>query len=152
MLERVVGGREAGVAVGAEQRQRPHRRLDVAAQPIVDDDPVEAVGVEPRDVLARNRASLNLPWSYRRSPTTTILPSLVVPQPIVAQGFQDRHRPRVAELAERDDRLLFRRETVSAEPGQRIRELIRPRLERQRGEHQKKPDKKDAAADHRTIP
>ncbi len=46
MLQRIARRGEPRRAVGAEQGQRAERRLDRAAQPVVDDDPLEAVGCD----------------------------------------------------------------------------------------------------------
>ena len=118
-------GGEPGVAVGAEQGQRAERRLDRAAQPVVDDDPVEAVGGDARDLLAAHRVAQ--PGSVPPAvDDQTIAAVGRAAQPVVAQRLQDRHGARVAELAERDDRLFLGGEAVAAEPGDQRREIRRP--------------------------
>ena len=52
--------------IGAEQGQRAERAFDRAAQPVVDDDALEAVGSDTGDVIAGDRIAQLVVLAGRR--------------------------------------------------------------------------------------
>ncbi len=144
MLQRIAGGREAGVAVGAEQGQRRQRRLDLAAQPIVDDDAGEAVGGDARNPFAGRGVAERRPGpgaGHDHHPAVG-----GGSQAVVAQRLQDRDGARVAEPAQGDDGRRFRGEAVIVEGGDQRGEALRARRQRRGQQDQRRRDHRDRRA------
>jgi len=132
MAQCILRRHQPRLPIGAEQGQRAERSLDRAAQPVVDDYPVEAVGRKIGQLLSgcgvRQLGGLTA-GGDDHDPAVGRLA-----QPVVAERLQDRYGARVAEPAERNDRLFLVREAGAAEPGDDRRQILGPR--RQRGEQQ----------------
>jgi hypothetical protein len=138
MAQRILRRGEPRRAIRAEQGQRAERRLDRAAQPVVDDDPIEAVWSDVRDWLPRRGIA-------DRGARASIVDNDDAPigrfaQPVAPERLQDRDGANLAALAERCDRLFLCRETVASESGDNRRKILRLRRCGSDKEDQRKPD------------
>ena len=124
MTQRVLGGAEPCFAIRAEQGQRPERRLDRAAQPVVHDDTVETLRREIGDWLASRGIGELRTAAARVDDHDAAVRRLA--QSVAGERLQDQSGPRLAALGERDDCLFLCGKTVAAEPGDRLAQPIRP--------------------------
>lgn len=115
MRHRPPGGGEASIAIGAEQGQRAESSLDIAAQPVVDEDAIKAARIEARDLLGGDGVGDWLRSVGQRADNQN--PAVRgAAKAVIVQGPQHRNAPCVAEFSERNDRLFLGRETIGAEP------------------------------------
>ena len=118
MPQRILRRREPGGGIGAEQGQLAQRAFDRPAQPIVDADSLGRIrryagNIGPGDRVGQLCCVGDQDAAIRR-----------LDQPAVFQRRQDRDGPLVAELAERDDRLLLFGKTVAGQGREKRREFV----------------------------
>ena len=125
MPQRILRGGEPGSGIGAEQGQRPEGAFDRAAQAVVDNDPVKAVRLGTGDLLADDRVTHPGGPSSRHRDDDAALGALA--EPPVAQSLKHRDCTRIAQCAERGDRLFLFGEAAAGEIADECREIISPR-------------------------
>src|SRR5262249_32518050 len=124
MPQRVLRGGKPRAGVGAEQGQCPESSFDRAAQAVVDNDPVKAGQIGASDLLTGDRVTYPGGPSIRHRYDDAAIGALE--EPSVAQSLKDRDCTRIAQCAERGDRLFLFGEAAAAKTSDQGREIIRP--------------------------